>query len=66
MAIEFIHGFGFGTRVKTIDWVVREGDMRIIRGTIQIWWEDVSTFRIELGDDLLVKQARLTATSGVT
>jgi hypothetical protein len=59
MAIEFIHGFGFGKRIKTIESIVREGTMRIIRGTIQIWWEDVSTFRVELGDDLLVKKARI-------
>jgi hypothetical protein len=59
MAIEFVHGFGFGKRIKAIESVVREGDRRILRGTIQIWWEDVSTFRIELGDDLLVKEARI-------
>jgi hypothetical protein len=57
MAIEFVHGFGFGKRIKTIESVVREGNTRILRGTIQIWWEDASTFRIEQGDDLLVKKA---------
>lgn len=59
MAIAFAHGFGFGTRIKSIESVVREGDRRILRGAIQIWWEDVSTFRIELGDDLLVKRAEI-------
>jgi len=58
-AVAFVHGFGFGTRIKTIDSVVREGDRRILTGTIQIWWEDVSTFRIELSDDFLVKRARV-------
>ena len=57
--IEFAHGFGFGERIKTIDSVVRAGNIRIIRGTIQLWSEDVSTFRIELGDDLLVKKATI-------
>ena len=59
MEIEFVHGFGFGERIKTIDSVVRAGNTRILQGTIQLWSEDVSTFRIELGDDLLVKRATI-------
>ena len=59
MMIEFVHGFGFGGRIKTIDSLAREGDRRILKGEIQIWSEDVSTYRIELGDDLLVKKARI-------
>jgi hypothetical protein len=55
--IEFSHGFGFGKRIKAIDSVVPEGNKRIIKGTIQLWSEDVSNFRIELGDDLVVKKA---------
>ncbi len=57
--IEFVHGFGFGERIKTIDSVVRAGKIRIVQGTIQLWEEDVSTYRIELGDDLLVKKATI-------
>jgi hypothetical protein len=36
MAVAFVHGFGFGTRIKSIDSVVRAGDRRIVEGTIQI------------------------------
>ena len=57
--IEFVHGFGFGERIKTIDSVVRAGNIRILRGTIQMWSDDISKFRIELGDDLLVKKATI-------
>jgi hypothetical protein len=57
MTIEFVHGFGFGKRIKTIESVVREGNRRILKGTIQVWAEDISTFVIELGDDLVVKKA---------
>ena len=59
MRIEFVHGFGFGKRIKTISSVIRAGNRRVIQGTIQLWSEDVSTFRIELGDDLLVKKATI-------
>jgi hypothetical protein len=59
MEIEFVHGFGFGERIKTIDSILRAGNTRILRGTIQLWSEDVSTYRIELGDDLLVKKATI-------
>ena len=59
MAIEFVHGFGFGKRIKTIASDVRAGDTRAIQGTIQIWREDVSTFRIEMGDDLIVRKATI-------
>jgi len=59
MEIEFVHGFGFGKRIKRIESDVRAGDTRIIKGTIQIWSEDVSTFRIELGNDLLVRKATI-------
>ena len=57
MQIEFAHGIGFGKRIKTIESVVRAGDRRILKGTIQLWDEDVSTFVIELADDLVVKKA---------
>ena len=53
MEIEFAHGFGFGERIKTIDSIGRAGKIRILQGAIQLWSEDVSTYRIELGDDLL-------------
>jgi hypothetical protein len=59
MEIEFAHGFGFGERIKTIDSIVRAGKIRILQGAIQLWSEDVSTYRIELGDDLLVKKATI-------
>jgi hypothetical protein len=59
MAVVFTHGFGFGTRIKSIDSVIRAGDRRILQGAIQIWWEDISTFRIELSDDLLVRRAQI-------
>ena len=62
--IEFVHGFGFGERIKTIDSVVRAGKIRIVQGTIQLWEEDVSTYRIELGDDLLVKKATINVDAG--
>ena len=63
--IEFVHGFGFGERIKTIDSVVRAGKIRIVQGTIQLWEEDVSTYRIELGDDLLVKKATINVDAAV-
>jgi hypothetical protein len=59
MEIEFAHGFGFGERIKTIDSLVRAGKIRILQGAIQLWSEDVSTYRIELGDDLLVKKGTI-------
>ena len=59
MEIEFAHGFGYGERIKTIDSIVRAGKIRIVQGTILLWEEDVSTYRIELGDDLLVKKATI-------
>ncbi len=59
MEIEFVHGFGFGKRIKKIESIVRAGNKSVLKGTIQIWLEDVSTFAIELGDDLLVKRAAI-------
>jgi len=59
MEIEFVHGFGFGKRIKKIESIIRKENKWDLKGTIQIWLEDVSTFRIELGDDLLVKRATI-------
>jgi len=57
MAIEFAHGFGFGKRIKHIDRIQREGSRLRVEGSIQIWWEDQSRFRLVLDDRYLVREA---------
>jgi hypothetical protein len=61
MAVEFALGFGFGKRIRTIDKIERRDDHIILEGTIQIWWEDESTFTLELDSDYLVRRAVIDA-----
>ncbi len=59
MEIEFAHGFGFGKRIKEIKTITRAGATQIVEGSINMWDDDVSKFRIELDDDLVVKKAEI-------
>ena len=54
---EFSLGFGYGKRIKSIDAIERDGELLVVRGSIQIWWADESTFEIRLDDDFVVRQA---------
>lgn len=59
MAVEFAHGFGFGKRIKQIDRIEQEGTRLKVEGSIQIWWEDQSRFRLVLDDHHLVREAHI-------
>ena len=59
MEVEFVHGFGFGKRIKQVDRIERDGTRLKVDGTIQIWWEDISRFQLVLGDHFLVRQAAI-------
>ena len=61
MAIEFAFGFGFGKRIIQIDRIETDGALQKLQGSIQIWWEDVSTFQLVLDDHHLVREARIEA-----
>ena len=55
--VEFSLGFGFGRRIKTISSVTRKDHQLVLEGSIQIWQEDVSTFRLSIDEDLVVRDA---------
>jgi hypothetical protein len=55
--VEFSLGFGFGRRIKTISSVTRKDRRLVLEGSIQIWQEDVSTFRLSIDEDLVVRDA---------
>ena len=55
--IEFAHGFGFGKRIKEIENITQEEGKTILEGTIQIWWEDISHFKLTLDDNFIVRNA---------
>ncbi len=57
MAVEFVHGFGFGKRIKDATVVESNSSRTIIRGTIQIWRKDLSTYEIELDSQFIVRKA---------
>ncbi len=59
MSVEFAHGIGFGKRIKWIDRVEPAGEMLKVTGTIQIWWEDASTFELLLDKHRLVRRATI-------
>ncbi len=59
MVIEFTHGIGLGKRIKSISEISRTGDIYTIKGDIQIWWEDKSTFEAEVDSQLLCRRATI-------
>ncbi len=61
MEIEFGFGLGFGKRIKKVNSVKQEGDNRVVEGTIKLWREDISRFRIETDRDFVVRKAVIDA-----
>jgi len=59
MKAEFAHGLGFGKRIKQIEEVSRNEGRIVAKGTIGIWWEDISRFELELDEDLVVRRASI-------
>lgn len=61
MAIEFVHGIGFGKRIKKIDSIEPDKTGWHITGDIKLWVDDDSRFEIELDKDYLVRNAVINA-----
>ena len=64
MEIEFSLGFGFGKRIKTIKSVTKKGNQLVLEGSILLWEDDVSTYRLSLDQDLLVRSASIRVEAG--
>ncbi len=62
--VEFSLGFGFGSRIKTISSFTRKGDQLLLQGSFQLWEDDVSRFRLSLGEDLVVRDAVIEVEAG--
>ena len=62
--IEFSLGFGYGSRIKTISSVTKKGDQRLLEGSILLWDDDVSTFRLSIDQDLVVRNASIRVEAG--
>ena len=57
--IQFAFGFGFGKRIKTIERVEHTDAGTELEGTILIWNDDKSRFKLILDDNLIVRQATI-------
>ena len=57
MWVEFAHGVGFGKRIREIESLSAQNGKTIIKGTIQMWWEDTSQFAIAVDDNYIVRRA---------
>jgi hypothetical protein len=62
--VEFSLGLGFGRRIKTISSFTRKNDQVVLEGSIQIWSDDVSRYRMSLDEDLVVRSAVIEVESG--
>lgn len=61
MAVEFVHGIGFGKRIKKIDSIKPDKTGWHITGDIKLWVDDDSRFEMELDKDYLVRNAVINA-----
>ena len=62
--IEFSLGFGFGSRIKTISSVTKKANQLLLEGSILLWDDDVSTFRLTVDQDLVVRSASIRVEAG--
>ncbi len=62
--VEFSMGFGFGSRIKTISSVTKKDAQLILEGSILLWDDDVSTFRLSIDQDLVVRNAVIRVEAG--
>ncbi len=62
--IEFSLGFGFGKRIKNISSVTRKNNQLLLEGSILLWDDDVSTFRLSIDQDLVVRNAVIRVEAG--
>ena len=58
-AVEFSLGFGFGSLIKSITSVTRKDNELLLEGSIQLWDDDKSSFRLTVDDDLIVRHATI-------
>jgi len=60
MQIEFAHGIGFGKRILSIDKLEKNSDGNYeLSGSIKLWEHDVSTYRLVVDDEYVVREAHI-------
>jgi hypothetical protein len=62
--VEFSLGFGFGSRIKTISSVKKKDNQLVLEGSILLWDDNVSTFRLSIDQDLVVRTAVIRVEAG--
>ncbi len=61
MQAKFVHGLGFGERIKVIESITPVKEGYRVSGTMQIWWEDYTTFELLVDSNYLVRKATIDA-----